>query len=403
MTPDSDDSRLTAHLLGELEAGESGAIESTLAADPGLRHEASEIRSVCDLLKTDLAPGAETLLPAQRENIRRAINQRATPSSLATFQRWFIPAAAAAVLAIGTFTFIHMSGKVKPEVVVARPVESSTANEVAKTATPAVAIPPRPDIRSAPLSPTDSPSLALPVIAARGNLEAISNSITTAGAMPSAESVRLEEILNNFPLRLAGTAAIARGEANAWHPDNRQAGMTRHVATLGTELIACPWKPSAKLLIISLRANARTDSSVKLTYHPNPATVLRYRLLGFQPAAGASATAAWPERLPAGSFVNLAVEIEPATAASADLGSLEWSADGASAPAVSLVHRKDAEPSDDARFAALVCLWAQWLVGTKSGLIDAEMVAALAREISSATLAPERMDFLVLINSSLQL
>ena len=256
---------------------------------------------------------------------------------------------------------------------------------------------------SAPLAPKDSPSLALPVLTNRGNLDAVSNSILTAATLPAPGSVRLEEILNNFPLRLTGTAAIARGDASAWHPDTRQAGMSRHVATLGTELIPCPWKPSATLLIISLRANARTDSKVQFSYHPNPASVLRYRLLGFQPADAASSATPLPDRLPAGSFVNLAIEIEPLSAAATDIGSLVWSADGVTAPPVQLVQRKGADPSDDARFAALVCLWSQWLAGGKSGLIDAEVVAALSREISSTTLAPERADFLTLVSKSLQL
>ena len=402
MKPDSDDPRITAHLLGELDAGEVEAVAIALAGDPVLQQEAKEIRDVHDLLKGNLGTSDETLLPAQRENIRRAASHRSTPAPLASIQRWFIPAAAAAVLAVGTFTFIHMSGKMKPDVVAAKPAEPATV------ATPAVPSSPpadltRPNVRNAPLSPADSPSLALPVLTTRGNLEAVSNAVLTAGTLPDPQSVRLEEILNNFPLRLTGTAAIARGDASAWHPDNRQAGMSRHIATLGTELIPCPWKPSATLLIISLRGNARTDSSVQLSYHPNPKTVLRYRLLGFPPTGPTSAASPLPDRLPAGSFANLVIQIEPNSAATADLGSLEWSADGSSAPPVSLVQRSAAEPSDDARFAALVCLYAQWLAGAKSGTIDQETVAALAREISSTTLAPERAEFLTLVNKSLQL
>lgn len=404
MKPDSDDTRLTDHLLGELEAGETDALEISLARDPELQQEAKEIRDIHELLKGNLGLVGETLLPAQRQNIRRAASHRSTPAPIAAFHRWFIPAAAAAVLAIGTFTFINMSGKMKPETVAAPPTAPAAEDPVVATAppTPPPGIP-RPDVRNAPLSPPDSPSLALPVLAARGNLEAVSNSILAAGSLPAPDSVRLEEILNNFPLRLTGTAAIARGEASVWHPDVRQAGMTRHVATLGTELIPCPWKPSATLLVISLRGNARTDSTVQLTYRPNPKTVQRYRLLGFPPAGPTSETTPLPDRLPAGSFVNLAVQIEPNSAGAADLGSLEWSADDTSAPSVALIQRSDAEPSDDARFAALVCLYAQWLAGAKSGTIDAETVAAMARELSATTVDPERMEFLTLVNKSLQL
>lgn len=403
MNPGPDDTRLTDHLLGELAPGESEALKKALAGDPELQQEAREIRDVHDLLKGNLGDSDQTLHPAQRENIRRTANHRPTPAAIATLQRWFIPAAAAAVLAIGTFTFIRMSGQMKPEVVIAEPAPPATAAAAPAAPAAPTADLTRPNVSNAPRSPKDSPSLALPVLATRGNLDAISNAIQTAGTLPAPDSVRLEEILNNFPLRLTGTAAIARGDASAWHPDTRQAGMSRHVATLGTELIPCPWKPSATLLIISLRANARTDSSIQLAFQPNPASVLRYRLLGFPPADGAPSNTPLPDRLPAGSFVNLAIEIEPNSAAATDIGSLVWSADGVAAPPVQLVQRKDAEPSDDARFAALVCLYSQWLSGGKSGLIDEEVVAALAREISSTTLAPERMNFLALVSKSLQL
>lgn len=404
MNTDPEDTRLTAHLLGELSASETEAIAKAIAENPDLQREAQEIRHVHKLLQGKLGPTGQTLLPAQRENIRRAASPSATAPPVAAFHSWLIPTAAAAVLAIGTLTFIYMSGKMKPDEVAKAPAAAAAEDPVAANVpTPPPSAPALPNIRNAPLSPTDSPSLDLPVLAARGNLEAISNAILTAASHPDPASVRLEEILNNFPLRLNGTASIARGEATSWHPDNRQAGTSRHLATLGTELIPCPWKPSATLLIVSLRANARSDSSVRLAYHPNPQTVLRYRLLGFPPATATPATSALPDRLPAGSFVNLAIQIEPKSAATADLGSIVWSVDDHSAPPVSLLQRQDAEPSDDARFAALVCLWAQWLAGAKSGVIDTETVAALAREISSTTLAPERLEFLNLVNKSLQL
>lgn len=408
MKPGPDDPNLTARQLGELEPGQEAAMDESIAGDPELQEEQRGIRDVHDLLKSTLEPGTEKLLPAQRENIRRAASQTNKITSFKEFreksQPWLIPAAAVAVLGIGTVILIHMSEEMKPEVVIAQPFEKTTAQVALKPpAPPKPVAPPVPAIVHGSLKPTSTPSLELPIVSVRSDLAAISKSLRSESKLPPPASVHLEEILNNFPLRLHGTASISRSDSAGWHPDTREAGMTRHLATLTTELITCPWKPSANLLVISLRANARTDSTVKLTYHPNAATVLNYRLLGFNPAAGdGPATAAFPDRLPAGSYVNLALEIEP-TAPGSELGSLEWSADGNSAPAVPLVHRRDNEPSDDARFAALVCLYAQWLGGEQPALIDADVVSAMAREINSSSLSPERQDFLSLINKSLNL
>ena len=57
---------------------------------------------------------------------------------------------------------------------------------------------------------------------------------------------------------------------------------------------------------------------------------------------------------------------------------------------------------EDARFAALVCSYAQWLAGDQPGFIDAELVAALARETASATLPEDRAKFLMLVDRSLR-
>ena len=101
-------------------------------------------------------------------------------------------------------------------------------------------------------------------------------------------------------------------------------------------------------------------------------------------------------------MVNLAIEIEASVSGGA-LGSLEWSADGTNAPPIPLNLNKVTEPSDDARFGALACTFAQWLSGDQQGLIDSEVVAALAREIASSELSADRADFLVLIDQSLHL
>ena len=56
-----------------------------------------------------------------------------------------------------------------------------------------------------------------------------------------------------------------------------------------------------------------------------------------------------------------------------------------------------------ARFAALVCTFAQWLAGELPDAIDAEIISALARESTSAALSQDRREFLELIDQSLHL
>ena len=68
------------------------------------------------------------------------------------------------------------------------------------------------------ISAADFPSLDLPVQPGKPDLSAITRPIRDEGHLPLHEAVRLEEILNSFPLRLNGTTAIARSAATAGIP-----------------------------------------------------------------------------------------------------------------------------------------------------------------------------------------
>ena len=391
-----DDSRLTAYVLGELAPEDAAAIERAAAADTGLRTKIQEITDVQDFLTGRLAASADPRLPRQRENIRR--NPQQTKSRrFASLQIWLIPAAAVVVLALATLILTRMPAD-KPLAAAGRHQELL---EPAPVLPPAAVLPPAPAAWFLPENAAGSLPLDLPVTSERSSLTEISKSIREDGLLPPHHSVRLEEILNNFYVRLNGVTAIARDAAGNHSPDGRETGIPSHIATLATEMIPCPWKPSASLLLISIRGNGQTDCNVKITFHPDTANIFRYRLLGFNPVAGQT-PGILPSKLPAKSVTTLAIEIEPSTPAG-NLGSLEWSANGKPAPGISLVRKGDAEPSDDARFAALVCTFAQWLAARQNGLIDAEIVAALAREIASTTLAADRTDFLNLIDRSLHL
>lgn len=420
-----EDPRLTDYALGELGAEDAAAVEQAAAEDPAIRAEIAETRAIQHFLTDRLALPADKLLPHQRENVRRSArdaDRAGKTISFASFgdalKPWLIPAAAAAVLALATLILSRMPGD-KPGPVAAKTtapiVETPVAAVIAPipAAAPPVAVvpaiipPPAPPKVLPPAIPHGSvavavaPVLGLPIFTAKSDLEPISKSIRIDKQLPAHSAVRLEEILNGFPLRLNGVAAISRSAANNWHPDNRDSGMSAHVATLSTEMIACPWKPSATLLFISLRGNAQSACDVRISYHANPGGVARYRLLGFAPVEGPTAVNL-PAKLAANSTTSLAIEIE-SSKPGGDLGTLEWSTDDQAAPPISLVCKRDAEPSDDARFAALVCAYAQWLGGEQAGIINAEILSALAREIASTTLPTDRTEFLELIDASLPL
>jgi anti-sigma factor RsiW len=395
-----EDPRLTAYVLGELGPEDAAAVELAVAADPALQAKVAEMKDLQRLLTKRLVQPTHKLLPQQRDNIRRSAHRADSAAKLipfASLQAWLIPAATAAVLALATFILLRMPAD-KPLPITSDP---SPSQKTAQAPAPVAPSAPAPPAWFLPDSAEGFPTLDLPVASAKANLAAISKSIHQDRQLPAPQDVRLEEILNNFPLRLQGVTAIARGPAGTWHPDERSNGVPRPIATLSTEMIPCPWKPSAILLLISIRGNDQMDHEIKITFHPDSANIFRCRLLGFHPIEGRT-PGSLPAKLPANAVTTLALVIEP-SAPAGNFGSLEWSTDDKSAPAIALVRKNDAEPSDDARFAALVCTYAEWLAGGQNGVIDAEIVAALAREIASTTLAADRADFLTLIDRSLHL
>lgn len=388
--PHPEDSRLTADVPGELAPEDLAVIEQTATAAPDLHEKIQEMTDIQDFLAGRLT--TDPRLPRQRENTRRNSPQTdsaAKSGRFATLQAWIIPATAVAVLALATFILMRMPAD-KP-----LPTASNKQPppEIAQAPAPAAIPPPAPAAWFLPDTVAAAPTLELPITSAKANFAEISKSIREDGQLPPHHAVRLEEILNNFSFRLHGVTAIARDELGT--------GIPNHLATLSTEMIPCPWKPSASLLLISIRGNGQTDCDLKITFHPEISHISRYRLLGFNPIE-AQTPGNLPTKLAAKSATTLAIEIEPSTTAG-NFGSLEWSVDGKPAPAISLVRKGDAEPSDDSRFAALVCVFAQWLATEKHGVIDADIVAALAREIASTTLAADRADFLNLIDHSLHL
>lgn len=415
-----EDPRLTAYLLGELPAEEAAAVERAIAEDPALQEAAKELVSVRDLLMESLTPKPVTLQPSQRENIMRAAKASNIVHMAAhkrSWKPWLIPLSAAAVVTIVAWVAMRQLGSA-PQITKTSAPESSELERpnikrlpapgpadpgkaLASTATPGSELPalrPRSYLAAA-----DFPTLELPVQSGKSSLDWIRDAVLTKREKPDRNAVRLEEILNSFTLRPAGVTVVARIPTVGWHPDNRENGATSHAATIATETLACPWKPSATLVVVSIKGNPYNDCEIKAAFRANPDTVRRYRLLGFSPVEGPEQTQApLPTRLAAKSSNTLVIEVEP-SAASGELGAIEWSVNDQTAAPVNLARHGAAEPSDDARFAALICTYAQWLTDDPNALIDTDVLAGLAREIASSSLSGDRADFLNLIDRSLGL
>jgi hypothetical protein len=402
MDTSHDDPHLTSYTLGELDADEMTAMDYVVAENPELQLEIQELQKFNQLLSKELSHPTTTLLAEQRAQILETAWELEQPRTVPffttvseTIKTWFIPASAAAILTLTTFILLRI-----PDDSPAIAKKTTAPNNLTTDPTADKPEKPSPRPRSSGNS-VDHPELNLPAKIADSNYEEILKSIREAKKLPSRDAIRLEEILSHFPLRLNGVASIARSETNIWHPDNRDSGVSSCSAILTSETISCPWKPSATLLLISLRGNSKTDCNVSLSFHPNPKAVSRYKLLGFESSSG-EFTESQPTKLLANSSTTLAIEIEPINQ-STDLGSLQWSVNDKAAPNVSLVHKSSNEPSDDARFASLVCTYSQWLTGEHAGVLNKELLSALTRETRSDRLPEDRADFIKLVNESLSL
>jgi hypothetical protein len=438
-----DDPRLTAYLLGELTADEAAEVARAAAADPAVGMALRELQGIQSLLTDTLAPAGSALLPHQRSAVVRAARQQDQAGEIVpmasrgrTWKTYAIPAAAAALVVLGTLVLVNLPGGPGPDhagnskdpsgwdrevpleiallpapgppdarssqvtgTASSRLADQAAARDAALATTgdeflrkvaerlkqtpvpPAGALPgltPRGAVSAA-----GQPLLPLPVHAGRGSLSWITHSVRTERKAPPVNAVRLEEVLNSFQLRPTGSAAVAGG------------------ASIATETLACPWRPSAVLVLIAIRGATDGAREVAASFRADPATVGRYRLLGFAPVTGLP-QGKLPARLPAHTTTTLAIEIDPATPADA-LGTIEWTVNAKPAAAIPVTRAAAVEPSDDARFGALLCAYAQWLARDSSQLIDASLVAGLAREISSPVLSPDRRDFITLVDESLPL
>jgi len=223
--------------------------------------------------------------------------------------------------------------------------------------------------------------LPLPVLCRRGQLDAYERLMSEQNALPSSEELRFEQLLNAFELRPHGVAVVAKG------------------ATVMAETLACPWKPSSTLLLVRFENGSDTSRDLSATLHFEPAAVSRYRLLGTSDEAAAEAPL--PTSVPAKSGTTLLIEME-LRAPKASWGQIRWSVDGSPAPPLNLDRTPAEEPSDDARFASLLGAFSLWLAKDQPEILDAPVVAGLARECVAEDLSADRKQALVLIAKALE-
>ncbi len=434
-----EDPRLTSLLLGELPQDEAELVERAIAADPALTIAFEELQTTHRVLSSGLDQGELKLYARQRSAVLSAARYadksgKVTPlrSGIKSPVRFLVPLAAAALVTLAILLLVKLPASdtrttaapdpdapqtLAMEIALlpapgpvdysadpaARPTASSSlieaatahanalnadggqylrkiARQLSSQPTPDAAVLP-PLVPRKMVAAAEHPTLQLPIRSGRSSLAWITHSIRQKHELPPSNAIRLEEMLNHFELRPAGSAAIAQG------------------VTLSAETISCPWKPSASLVVVSLRGAKTGAREITAKFNAFPAAVRSYRLLGFAPVEGLPA-GNLPNRLPEKSVTTLVLEIEPA-APTGDLGAITWTVGGHDAPPVYLSPDSPSEPSDDARFAALVCTYALWLIGDQAGMLDAEVLAALARETATETLSADRADFLNLIDQSL--
>lgn len=370
-----EDPRLTAYALGELTIEEAAAVERALAADPALREAFSETEEIRQGLVEAFGGEKERLQPRQRDAIRRAAREATRQGKIENLSShrmarriWMAPLAAAAVIIGGVFLLTlfpkpNGGGGTKPVTANRDSVEGGGIEQG--------------DV----VRPDRSDILHLPLKAAGKSLAQITDAIRGERRLPTKNEVRIPEILNAFPLKADGSVALWDG------------------CKLGAEILPSPWKPSGSLVIVEIQGAKDGSRDLSVEYRAEEGAVIAHRLIGYQTGDSVGKTGPVP-KMEANSVMLLVIEVE---SRDLRLGSLHWKIGGKEAPSIPLVRDPEREPSDDARFAALVSAFGLWLRGEGGGMIDDTLMLGLAREVAAGSLVADRYDFLNLIDEAVKL
>lgn len=374
MKIEQDDPRWIAYVLGELSAKEAKQFDHAIAGDPALKLALKEIeRSQADLLKF-LGTESDTLLPRQRSAIMQAAREASGSGKIFSmkpqrkeFNIWAWPLAAAAVVTATMFivTMLPAPESGDSDRKVGNGSDKPSFDEF-------VAVENRGQARK---------SIGLPLIAGNKSLTQITRSIRELGNLPSRQDVRIEEMLNAFPLDTHGSVALLNG------------------ASLGAEVVECPWSPSGSLVFVKIRGARDRSSKLSVEFKSNDSSVISSRLLGYEIEENTRDRKSMPQELSAGQQTLIAILIE---AKSQDIGQLVWSVNGQTAPIIELVRDSEKEASSDSRFASLICGFGLWLREEKPEIIDDSLILGLAREVAAESLVPDRYNFLTLVDQAVK-
>jgi hypothetical protein len=373
MKPETEDWRLTAYVLGELSPEDAAKIEYAVASDPAVRLAVQGTERAQARIADALGNGSETLLPRQKNAIMRAAREAARGDEIKPLKShrqvlriWSWPLAAAAVVAAGMFLIT----------LIPAPEGGGNANSAAssnRNADGSLVSPERGQ---------NSTPLRLTLESGNKSLAVIARGIRRDKSLPEKEEVKIEEMLNAFPLNAKRAVALWQG------------------CSLGAEILNCPWNPSAKLVFLKVRGSRNSSHRIALEYQSGEVIELGDKPAGFQSSGESAESKPVERKMEPGEDVFLALLIERDDEA---FGRLFWTVDGESAPALELKEHADKAASKDARFAALVCGFGLWLRQEESSRIDDTVLLAMAREVASESLVADRYDFLELVDQAVRL
>lgn len=383
-----DDPQWTAWLMGELGPQEAAEMERAVAADPALQMAAREQQEFMRQLTTLMGGEAQSLEARQRDAIMRSARNQdvavLAPTNIVAlpqkpFRGWaWVSMAGAAALVLGLLLTQQAGNGRKGGIAqtsvtreiallpseagdfpVAEGDESLTAvggssaaqlsheksaivqnnpalylTEVAKR----IANDPLPKAAELPevrergfLSAEKYPRAALPIMAGTASWSWVKRSIVEEKQLPSSRMIRVEEMLNQFPLAIEANAVLS--------------GVSFHVEA------ASAAERDGRHLVALTMFNHQSDA-VSIEAHWLPTAGSRYRLLGF---GGENSQGKNFTRLPAGMATTIMLEVE---ASDLTLGRIDLKV---GEETMQIEAKETSQPSDSWEFLRTMVSFAEWL------------------------------------------
>ena len=328
VTPD--DPKLSAYLLGELPSEEAAIIERAVAADPALRLSLDELEKTTGFLGDVFKQGGgKTLLPTQREAVRRAGREAASlgkvvelASARRSLKPWLGALGAAAAVAFAALLMSRVEpggqsiGKtdagVLPDEIALLPMPGPTVG-AGSTSVGSLSNPMAEQVRNMDSRPGEfladvarhldrtplpdrsrlpvtgnlaefdgGPETRLPVVVGNSSLRWVSGWIREKQQLPPRSAVRIEELINS--------SSLSGGE--------EVEGLRLRI-----ESMKCPWDSGSVLVGVQVKAGAEAVRDLKLAYRSG----LERRVIGSFSTRGDSRL---PTVLPAGRSTLVMLELQ---------------------------------------------------------------------------------------------